>query len=228
MKIHYFQHVPFEGLGCISDWINKPGNSFTATRFYEDQKLPFVDICDFLIVMGGPMGVYDEAQYPWLKKEKEFIAKALDKGKKVIGICLGAQLLAEVLGAKVYTNDKKEIGWFPVTKTGEGRKYSSLKNFPDNQMVFHWHRDTFELPKDSIHLLRSEACENQSFIYKDQALALQFHLEMRQKDISSILENCRNELQSGPYIQTEEQILNEEYIEANNRLLDNLLASFVL
>jgi GMP synthase-like glutamine amidotransferase len=227
MNIHYFQHVPFEGLGSVSGWSRRPGNRVTATRFYEDQKLPFVDICDMLIVMGGPMGVYDEEKFPWMAKEKEFISKALDKGKKVVGICLGAQLLASVLGAEVYKNQYKEIGWFPVEKTDAGRKHPLLKDFSENQTVFHWHGDTFDLPSGAENLLRTPACENQLFIYKNQAIGIQFHMEMREEDIKTIADKCGDELVSGPYIQTPEKIFTTEFIAHNNKLMEKLLSDFV-
>src|SRR5687768_628705 len=107
MNIHYFQHVPFEGLGWIENWAKVPGNTVTATKVYEDSRLPYVDLFDVLIVMGGPMGATDDDLYPWMKEEKKLIEKAILKGKRVIGICLGAQLIADVLGARVYPNKEK-------------------------------------------------------------------------------------------------------------------------
>lgn len=221
MNIHYFQHVPFEGLGSITDWVNSPGHKVTATRFYEDNRLPFVDICDMLIVMGGPMGVHDEKQYPWLKKEKKFIEKAIVKGKKVVGICLGAQLIADVLGAKVYPNKEKEIGWFPI----EFKAHSFVSSAPSSLTVFHWHGDTFDLPPNAVHLAKSVACENQAFLYNNNVLGLQFHMEATGDSITALLQNCRNELIEANFIQSEEEILNYPISERNNRLLQNMLSS---
>jgi len=219
MNIHYFQHVPFEGLGSITEWVNTPEHKVTATRFYEDDRLPFVDICDMLIVLGGPMGVHDEKEYPWLKKEKVFIEKAIAKGKKVVGICLGAQLIADVLGAKVYKNKEKEIGWFPI----EFKQHQFASAVPSPLTVFHWHGDTFDLPKDSVHLAKSVACENQAFLYKDHVLGLQFHMEATEESINSLLQNCKNELVESHFIQSEEEILNYPISVRNNGFLKTML-----
>ncbi|MCS6824092.1 MAG: type 1 glutamine amidotransferase [Cytophagaceae bacterium] len=226
MNIHYFQHVPFEGLGCIEPWAKQKQNKLSATRFYEDHKLPFIDICEMLIIMGGPMGVYDEDQYQWLTQEKKFIEKAITKGKIVIGICLGAQLIADVLGAKVYKNREKEIGWMPIELTPEGRKHQLLKFFPDTLHVFHWHGDTFDLPAGALHLARSKATEHQAFLYGNNVLGLQFHLECTAESISSLLQHCKHDLTEGPFVQSPEQILSEDHIYINNKLMIKLLDCF--
>ncbi|WP_218188034.1 type 1 glutamine amidotransferase [Desulfosarcina cetonica] len=114
MRAHYFQHVPFEGLGSIQDWLETAGYTVTATRFFEPWTLPALEEIDFLVVMGGPMSVNDTDQFDWLVAEKQFIHDAVMAGKAVLGICLGAQLIASALGARVYPNPVKEIGWFPI------------------------------------------------------------------------------------------------------------------
>jgi GMP synthase-like glutamine amidotransferase len=227
MNIHYLRHVEFEGLGCIKEWAKVPGNRLTATKFYEDNKLPFVELFDLLIVMGGPMGVYDESQYPWMKKEKELIAKAIDKNKKVLGICLGAQLIADVLGAKVYKNKEKEIGWLPVELTEEGKSNGLFSDFQQHSTVFQWHGDTFDIPSGAKRIATSEACENQGFIYGDNVVALQFHLEVRLPDIEKLIANCGHELVQAPYIQTAEELRKEDYITSSNEMILNFLNKFV-
>jgi GMP synthase-like glutamine amidotransferase len=224
MNIHYFQHVPFEGLGSIENWAKKPDHKLTATRFYEDHKLPFIDICDMLIVMGGPMSVYDEDKYDWITEEKKFIEKAIIRGKKVVGICLGAQLIADVLGSRVYKNKEKEIGWMPVQLTPEGKKTPLFSDFTDGQHVFHWHGDTFDLPNGSIQLARTEACEQQAFLYDGHVLGLQFHLESTEESVAAIMENCQDELeQGGKYIQKKEQLVTEDYFYKCNKLLERIM-----
>ena len=224
MNIHYFQHVPFEGLGSIENWAKKPDHKVTATRFYEDHKLPFIDICDMLIVMGGPMGVYDEDKYDWLTEEKRFIEKAIVRGKKVIGICLGAQLIAEVLGSKVYKNKEKEIGWMPLQLTAEGKSAHVFSDFAEGQNVFHWHGDTFDLPNGAIQLARTEACEQQAFLYDKHVLGLQFHLETTEESVASMIENCKEDLeQGGAYVQTVAQLSNEDHIYRCNRLIEKII-----
>ena len=114
MRVHCLQHVPFEGLGCIEPWLQSSGHAVTFTRFHESATLPELDHVDLLIVMGGPMSVNDEAEFPWLVQEKRFVRDAIHAGKSVLGVCLGAQLIAAAMGARVYQNHTREIGWLPV------------------------------------------------------------------------------------------------------------------
>ena len=117
MKLHYFQHVPFENLASIELWAKNNNFHISSTKFYQDYNSVNIDTIDWLVIMGGPMGIYQDNLYPWLTKEKKYIEKAIKENKIVIGICLGAQLIADVLGAKVYKNKYKEIGWYPVFKS---------------------------------------------------------------------------------------------------------------
>ncbi|MCX6182997.1 MAG: amidotransferase [Bacteroidetes bacterium] len=220
MKIHYLQHVAFEGLGSIEDWALENKHKLSATKFFEQQQLPKLDSFDMLVILGGPMGVADEEEFPWLAEEKAFIKKAIAADRFVVGICLGAQLIAEALEAKVYPNKVKEIGWFPIQKTG----HFFFKSLPDDFTVFHWHGDTFDLPRKAIHLASSAACRNQAFLYNKRVLALQFHLEVTEKSLQEMLENGRNELTEEEYIQSEKQILEgSKNFEINNSTLSNLL-----
>jgi len=174
--------------------------------------------------MGGPMSVHDEDQYDWLTEEKKFIEKAIVRGKKVIGICLGAQLIAEVLGSRVYKNSEKEIGWMPVQLTEEGKKSSVFSDFADGQTVFHWHGETFDLPNSAIQLARTEACEQQAFLYDGHVLGLQFHMESTEETVAALIKNCADELtQGGKYIQTPEQLANEDHIYRCNKTLEKML-----
>ena len=227
IRLHYFQHVPFEGLGSIGSWAEKSGCRISATHFYDEPALPATDTFDWLVVMGGPMGVHDTALYPWLAWEKEIIYQAIDRGKVVLGICLGAQLIADALGATVFPNARPEIGWFPVQKTVAAGRSDLGAVFPDRFEALHWHGDTFALPEGAVHLARSQACENQGFIYAERVIALQFHLETRRADLVKLIDNCRDELNDGPYIQTPEQMLARDRPFAQGqttlgRLLDKL------
>lgn len=224
LRIHYFQHVPFEGLGFIETWAKDNNHLLTATKFYEDETLPNVSDFDWLIVMGGPMGVYDVKEHPWLKTEIDFIAKAIQAGKTVVGICLGAQLIATALGAKVYANSAKEIGWFPVMKTRNGIHHSLLQNIPNKFISFHWHGDTFDLPTTAVHLLQTPICANQAFLYGDKVLGLQFHLEITPQMLAIMIENCKHKLVMGDYIQTEIEILQQaQYCTNANAYLADIL-----
>ncbi|BAY99939.1 glutamine amidotransferase, class I [Tolypothrix tenuis PCC 7101] len=207
MRIHYLQHVPFEGLASIAQWATQQGHIISATQFYNGDNLPSVDDLDWLIVMGGPMNIYEYDQYPWLNDEKQFIESAIQQNKVVIGICLGSQLIADVLGSKVYQGREKEIGWYPINLTPEAQNYPVFASFSQSFNVFHWHGDTFDLPPGAVRIAYSEVCANQAFIYGDQVLGLQFHLESTKESVSQIIENCVSELVSGKYIQKAEEML---------------------
>ncbi|HSZ72150.1 MAG TPA: type 1 glutamine amidotransferase [Cytophagaceae bacterium] len=227
MNIHFLQHVPFEDLGALEKWVMSPGNRVSATRLYEDSKLPFVDLFDVLIVLGGPMSVHDEDRYRWLLAEKELIRKALDKGKKVIGICLGAQLIAEVLEATVSLNPVSEIGWFNVELSDEALKQPAFAGFTKSIPAFHWHGETFGIPAQAIAIGQTPACKHQGFLWNNQALALQFHLEITAEEITGLLHHCREDLKEGPYVQPAGNMIRPDLIAETNRLIFQLVDNFI-
>jgi GMP synthase-like glutamine amidotransferase len=207
MKIHWFQHVPFEGLGKIGPWLSARGHEITGTRFYAGERPGLAAAaCDWLVVMGGPMNIYQYRDHPWLRVEKQAIRARLDAGARVLGVCLGAQLIADVLGAKIYQNAEREIGWLPVRATDGGEKEPLA--FPGGEsLVFHWHGDTFDLPAGAARLASSEGCVNQAFAVGARVLGLQFHLEMGAEEVARICEKCADELVPGRHVRGAEQIL---------------------
>jgi GMP synthase-like glutamine amidotransferase len=208
IRVHAFFHVSFERLGSIYDWLSEHDCKLTSTNFFDQSaKLPDASNIDMLIVMGGPMSVCDEASHQWLKEEKKFIADFIAAGKPVLGICLGGQLLADVLGAKVFKNKQKEIGWFDVNFTEDFLKCSGFSHLPQAMKLFHWHGDAFELPSSAIRIGSSEATVNQGFIYNDKVLALQFHPEATISACKELRNNCLEELkEESPYIQCTKRI----------------------
>jgi len=227
LSIHVFMHVPYEGLGCIANWIQLHNHILSFTKFYETSALPSLDHIDWLIIMGGPMSVNEENQFSWLKEEKQYIKEAIEKGKTVLGICLGSQLIAEVLGAKVYPNKVKEIGWFPISKSEHAKNVDFMNKLENEFTVFHWHGDTYHLPKKSILLFSSFNCQHQGFSFENRVIGLQFHFEVTEETIKAMVENGKNELLTSETFQNEVMILSEKrYIEANNLkmyiLLDGL------
>lgn len=223
MRAHYLQHVPFEGLGSIESWLQGAGYKISGTQFFNSDVLPEVEDIDFLIVMGGPMSATDETEYPWLVNEKKYIGSVIEAGKPVLGICLGAQLIANSMGGKVFQNSVKEIGWFPVEAVAS--EMTSAFRFPQKTQVFHWHGETFSLPKGAVQIAESKGCENQAFQIGSNAIGLQFHLETTPLSARAIVENCRNELVEGKYIQSEAEILSvpQEHYSSINSLMGRVL-----
>jgi GMP synthase-like glutamine amidotransferase len=227
MRLHYLQHVAFENAGNIEVWARQRGHAVTHTRLYEAEPLPPLDSFDWLVVMGGPMNIYEHDAYPWLVSEKTFIEKAIGQGKVVLGVCLGAQLAADVLGGRVERNRHTEIGWFPVSLTDEGRRWPALSGFPERFLAFHWHGDTFSIPPGAERLAENEACANQAFQFAGRVVGLQFHLDYSVESIEKMLRHCGHELIEAPYIQAAEAIrASHQQVEATRnllyRLLDNL------
>jgi len=242
-KAHYLQHVDFEGLGFIETWLVAQGFTVTATRFYgPPYTLPDPADIDLLIVMGGPMGIYDELTYIWLKEEKAFIHACIAAGVKMLGICLGAQLIADCLGARVHPAPHKEIGWFGVQTTlplpdmADGPAHWVTSLFETKPVVFHWHGDQFDLPAGCVNLLKSAANTNQAFVLADQVIGLQFHLEVTKESLAFMLEKGREELSSEgdlradlPYVQSAVAIsASSHHIENCNQLLTMLLNRWLL
>jgi GMP synthase-like glutamine amidotransferase len=208
MRAHCLQHVAFEGLGSIAPWLEDAGCEVTFTRFFKAPALPGLEEIDFLIAMGGPMSVNDEIQFPWLSQEKAFIRRAVLAGKPVLGVCLGAQLIAAAMGARVYPNNCREIGWFPIRAVPiSGEPPFRVFRFPPALEVFHWHGETFDLPSGAIRLADSAACRNQAFQLGPSAIGLQFHLETTPGCLREITANCRTELEPSEYVQPEASLL---------------------
>ena len=180
MKIAALFHVSFEKLGLIEDWILTKGYSLIEYHLYNDPRLPLIHEFDMLIIMGGSMSVNDEERFPWLTSEKELIKRCREFEKPVLGICLGAQLIASALGNSVFPGKHTEIGWFPVefSQGEEVRKH--FPALPVKTTVFHWHGDTFDLPGGAVLLGSSAVTPVQAYLAYGKLLALQFHLVLSQ------------------------------------------------
>jgi GMP synthase-like glutamine amidotransferase len=234
MKIHYLQHVPFETPGFILEWAKTRGIDCASTMLHEypagGVPFPETGTFDWLLIMGGPMNVYEEAIYPWLAEETRFVKKALDAGKTVIGFCLGAQLLAKALGGAVTRNPVKEIGWLPVSLTEAARKHPLLGFLPPRPVVFQWHGDTFSvLPEGAVLLAESAVCAHEAFVWKEKAFAFQFHLESTAATIRALVDNCGAEINAGrasgqASVQSVADILAcSEHIKRNNEWMAEFL-----
>jgi GMP synthase-like glutamine amidotransferase len=225
MKVHVLQHVPFEDIGSMASWLAARGAETSYTRFHADPALPDPGGFDLILAMGGPMSVNDEPALPWLRAEKQFLREAIGRGVSVLGVWLGAQLIASALGCRVYRNPVKEIGWFPIEATPGP---ASAFRFPPKCNVFHWHGETFDLPAGAVRLASSAACRNQAFQLKRNVIGLQFHLETTPGSAQALIENCSGELAPGPFIQSKSEmraVAEENYGEINalmDRVLDHI------
>jgi GMP synthase-like glutamine amidotransferase len=196
METYIFQHVEYEGPGAILPYLQAKGHNVHIVRLYAGDPIPHEDDVDFAILMGGPMSVLDETKYPHFVREKELCCDMVQLGKPLLGICLGAQMIASAFGAAIKKNPEKEIGWFPVTFTGDAVEEMNL---PESLDVFHWHGETFdipELPGIAEPFAFSEACQNQAFKI-GSGIALQFHLEATPKSMESMLKNGDDEIKAG-------------------------------
>lgn len=221
---HFLLHAPFERPGFILSWARLRRLPAVFYHLYKGEPLPCPDPEDWLVVMGGPMSVHEERKYPWLGKEIHTIEIAIAGGRRVLGICLGAQLMAAALGASVGPNPDKEIGWHEVRLLPGAGKASLFAGFPERWMAFHWHGDGFAVPVDGRHLASSLACAEQAFEYGGRAVGLQFHLEVSESDISRFITHGGDELVKGPFIQSPADMLGRaRWIRETHRLLGRLL-----
>lgn len=201
MRFQVLQHVSFETPGLLASLLVSRGDSISITALYDGQPLPAPGDFDGLIIMGGPMSIHDEAEYAWLRAEKELIAAAIRDEKTVLGICLGAQLIASACGARVYKNKEKEIGYWPVNWTG--RPMSP-------QRYFHWHGETFDLPAGATLLASTAACVNQAFQLGERVMGVQFHPEVTADMVRNMVRHGAGELIEGRFIQKTEEMLAEQ------------------
>jgi GMP synthase-like glutamine amidotransferase len=232
MKLAVLQHVPFEGPAAIADWAASRGVQVSIIRPYEGGALPQLSSFGMLAVMGGPMSVNDEAhcardkflalvdqrlQHFELSVLRDFIGA----GKAVLGVCLGAQMIAKALGAKVYTAKQKEIGWFPVERTAEHALFDGI---PASFMAFHWHGETFDLPAGAVHLAQTAAVPNQAFAIGSRVLGLQFHMEATPASVNDLLDHAGDEIGNGPFEQAPDAIrAGTSHCESLRPLLDRML-----
>ncbi|MCS1351839.1 type 1 glutamine amidotransferase [Mechercharimyces sp. CAU 1602] len=206
-RIHIIQHVDFEGPAAISQWASSRKYTLSSTKLYSGEYLPSLSTVDMIVIMGGPMNVYEDEQYPWLVQEKEWLKEAIQQQKLILGICLGAQLLAHTLGARITPGVQKEIGWYPITLTKAGLSDPIVGLLPPEMTVFHWHGDVAAVPVGATCLATSAACPNQIFRYGKHAFGLQFHFEMTTSSLHSMTNHCADELNSsGTYISDEQAI----------------------
>lgn len=224
LRIHVLQHLPEEPAGTIVEWAARRGYPLATTELHSGHTLPALADFDWLVVMGSSVSVHEERKYPWLVGEKRLIEHAIKQSKVVVGVCLGAQLIADVLGARVSRHSHKEIGWWPIELTDLGRASQTLRELPDAMEAFHWHGDTFEIPAGAEHWARSEACTNQAFGYNGHVVALQFHLEVTPSIVEDMVRSATGELTSGPFVQPADAILGRVRFDEIEKAMSSVLS----
>ncbi len=222
MHIHSFHHNPCEGLGEIAAWALRKGHTLSSTHFYRGELPSSLDGADWLVVMGGPMNIYEHRKFPWLLAEKEAIGRAIAGNKRLLGICLGSQLIADALGGKVVQNPEIEIGWSPVRINP--RAALPFAGFPEELTALHWHGDTFSVPPGAVHVGSSEGCRNQAFAMGPRIVGLQFHLEVNAGDVAAFVQ-MEGDLGTGAFIQTGAEIIQSApvHLPAAHAALESLL-----
>ena len=211
MRLHLLHHDPVDfSRTNISLWAENKGYAIAHTYLCNNQALPAMEDFDWLIVMGGSQHAWEEDVHPWLTAEKAFIARALEDNKIILGICFGAQLLAESLGAEVFVNRHIEIGWYEVTLTPEGQRSYLFRDVPEQFTTFHWHADHFALPPGCTRLAYSKVTENQAYVSRERPLAgIQFHPEYRLESVKYVVRKFGDKMQKGPYAAGKEKILSQ-------------------
>lgn len=207
MNILACKHFAFDDESAIADWAKMRGHELRVIAPAEIAAFPAPETFEMLVILGGPMSVYEEASYPWLAAEKSFLSDSIASGKTVLGICLGAQMLSEALGGIVFRNACKEIGWHEVLRTDH--KHPCFDGMPKTFNSYQWHGDAFTLPTGAVRLAYSEACGNQAFAYGDRVLGLQFHLETTPACIGTMLDVWADELTESAYVQSAAAITGE-------------------
>lgn len=217
------QHVPFEGPGRIAEWMRDRGHALREVQLYRGEELPDIEEVDWAVLMGGPMSVNDTDRYDWLIPEIIWLRKLIEHRRRVLGICLGAQLIARALGSQVYPAHEGEIGWYPVSVHS-----TAPVALPENLQVLHWHGETFDLPSGAVRWASSAACPNQAFSFNKRVMGLQFHLESTESSVAALVDNAADEIGRGRFQMAPKEIVaraSEPHVLRETHLhLDSLLA----
>ena len=208
MRLLLIQHDPLDGPGALTDWAAARDHAAATCMICKGDPLPPMESFDLLVSLGGPMGAYEEEKHPWLVTEKDYLRQAIAAGKRVLGLCLGAQLLADALGGKAFRHTCKEFGWQPIEPLPAGSAWFGTAGA---FKAFQWHGDTYTPPPGAVQLARNEAAEQQAFLLRgpegNPVLGLQFHLEWTEQMALEALEQPDAAPPASPFVQRPEEIL---------------------
>ncbi len=226
MNILCITHADFETPGIIEQWALDNAHTFKTEKPYKGNKLSDVSHFDFLIIMGGPQSPLKLEEFPYLLSEIDLIKTAISKNKKILGFCLGAQLIGEALGAKTERSPEKEVGVYPISLTSEGVKDPLFEDFPDNFPVIHWHNDMPGLTENSVLLALSQGCPHQVVRYKNNIYGFQCHMEITLGGIKTMIEAVPEDLAQTKFTQSASELLKQNYSSINN-FMRTILDRFV-
>ncbi len=215
MKILFVLHAAFESPGSIAKWAEQQGHATQEVHPYKGEKLPDAEQFDFLVVMGGPQSPIHIEQSPYLYDEIELIKSAIQAKKRVLGVCLGAQLIGEALGAKTEHSPHREIGAYPVELLEAAAADPVFGEFPKKFDVMHWHSDMPGIPKGAVLLAKSAGCPRQAFRYGDRVYGFQCHFELTQVLVKGMIDHCPEDLKPGEYIMSEADLMAVDYAQIN-------------
>jgi len=224
MRIQSIEHVPFEDPAGIALWAAERDHTLTRARVYAGDPLPKPGEYDLLVVMGGPMSVHDDLEFPWLNAEKDCLKQAVARGRSVLGVCLGAQMLSEILGGEVTRNPHREIGWHTVRLTPWAKANRAFVNIPEEFTAFHWHGETFSVPRGASLTAESDACANQAFAVGGKLVGLQFHFETTAESMDKLIEHGAADIVPGQFVQTPDRMrAGAEHLDGLKSMLHTLL-----
>lgn len=227
MNILFVTHADFEKPGSIETWAKQRGHHTHEVSPYKGEKMPNINDFDLLVVMGGPQSPLEMTRSPYLEDEIILIKQAIIKHKRIIGICLGAQLIGEALGAKTERSPCREVGMHLVELHAEAKFDPIFSFFPDKFDVMHWHSDMPGIPAGATLLASSEGCPRQIFRYGDRIYGFQCHFELTQELVKGMIKNCPDDLKAGTYIRSEKELIYADYSQINAKMdaiLDYLIS----
>ncbi|AXH99820.1 type 1 glutamine amidotransferase [Sporosarcina sp. PTS2304] len=226
MRICILQHEKLVAPGFIEEWIISRNHEMQVIRVDRGDEYPSLEDFEMLIILGGQAGAYEENKYPWIIQEKNWIQSVIDSGKFIFGICLGAQLLADVYGKNVRKAEYKEIGWWPISFRQTCNSHALLEGLPNEISFFQFHQDTFDLPDEAVLQASNEAFENQAFTIGEGILGIQFHPEIDEKYLQRILDKFGDTFERSCYIQDKEEINFKQTCIQSKRYLFQILDNF--
>lgn len=222
MKILCITHASFEKPGAIATWAENKKHTLVEVAPYDGESLSDELNFDLLVIMGGPQSPLETDKYPYLSDEIAFARKAIKANKCVWGTCLGAQIIAEALGAKTLRSENKEIGMYPVEVLAEAKHDPVFSQFGNSFNAIHWHNDMPGIPEGGTLLAKSKGCSRQAFVWGDRVYGFQFHLEPTRELIEGMIENCPDDLKSGTYVRTKDELRGSEFDEMNKHMFKML------